>query len=60
MTSTTFPNTYVSEDNSGKGGTQYTTDAVLAGRRWVQETNSRTFEKTYKMGAKLGGKIVDF
>lgn len=54
LTTTANPNTYVTPENTGVGGTQYTTDAVLAGRRWVQETNARTFEKTYKVGQKLG------
>lgn len=52
--SSKFPNPYLTAENNPKGGTQYTTEAVQAGRRWVQETNERTFEKTFKVANKLG------
>lgn len=54
MASRNFPNTWVTPPMDGAGGTQYTTDAQAAGRRWVQKTVMRTFEKTYKVGGKLG------
>ena len=54
MASKSKPNPYVTAANSPIGGTHYTTDAKKAGRRWVQETNSRTFEKTFKVAQQLG------
>lgn len=47
-------NPWATPENDGATGAQYTTDAIQAGRRWVQETNERTFEKTFKVAEKLG------
>jgi hypothetical protein len=54
LASAKYPNPYLTRENDGTGGAQYTTEATNAGRRWVQETNERTFEKTFKLGSKLG------
>lgn len=51
---TSHPNPYLNDTNSPLGGTVYSTDAVKAARRFVQNSTERHMTKLFKEENKLG------